>query len=240
MGSKLLERSGHRVIQYDARAHGHSSPAPAQDGYTYDLLGDDAVAVLDHAGVDRAVLAGASMGAHTLLNVALRYPERVAGIVVITPAYSGDSTREEGRLERWDMLSQALRVGGVEAFVAAYGVPQVDSPEIAQTILTVTRQRLSLHDNPGALADCLRWLPRSQPFGGLDELAAIDLPAAVVVSSDSADPEHPEALGIAYAEAIPGAELITDEPGSSPVAWQGSQLSKVISRVAAAADVAAD
>ena len=73
MGSRSLERSGHRVISYDARAHGHSSPAPNPDDYTYDLLGDDAIAVLDDRGIDRAVLAGASMGAHTLLNVALRF-----------------------------------------------------------------------------------------------------------------------------------------------------------------------
>jgi len=232
MGSKLLERTGHRVIQYDARAHGHSSGAPSSEEYTYDLLGDDAIAVLDHAGVERAVLAGASMGAHTLLNVVLRHPERVAGIVVITPAYTGNLQSEAGRLAHWDRLSDALRSGGVEGFVEAYGVPQVDSPEIARTIVTVTRQRLSLHDNPAALADCLHWLPRSSPFATLDELEGIDVPAAVVVSSDAADPEHPEALGVAYAKAIPNAELITDQPGSSPVAWQGSQLSQVISRVA--------
>ena len=45
---------------------------------------------------------------------------------------------------------------------------------------------------------------------------------------DEADPGHPQAIGEAYAAAIPGARLVTDEPGRSPVAWQGSQLSKVI------------
>jgi pimeloyl-ACP methyl ester carboxylesterase len=232
MGSKVLERSGHRVVQYDARAHGHSSPAPSPDDYTYDLLGDDAIAVLDDRGIERAVFAGASMGAHTLLNVALRYPERVAGAVVITPAYSGDAAREAERLARWDMLSEALRTGGVEAFVDAYGaVTPVGSPEFAKTVATVTRQRLALHDNPHALADCLRALPRSSPFGSLQELGAISVPAVVVASNDDADPEHPEALGIAYAREIPGAGLVTDVPGKSPIAWQGSQLSQVIAGV---------
>ena len=46
---------------------------------------------------------------------------------------------------------------------------------------------------------------------------------------------HPRAVGEAYAEIIPGARLITDEPGRSPIAWQGSQLSKVIAEVAAEA-----
>jgi pimeloyl-ACP methyl ester carboxylesterase len=233
MGSKALERSGHRVIQYDARAHGHSSPAPTPEAYTYDILGDDAIAVMDDRGIDRAVLAGASMGAHTLLNVALRYPERVAGMVVITPAYSGNAARELERLGRWDTLSEALRTGGVDAFAEAYTAFQGGSPEFAETVATVTRQRLALHDHPDALADCLRALPRSAPFGSLHELGAINVPALVVASNDDADPEHPEALGIAYAREIPGAQLVTDPPGKSPIAWQGSQLSQIIAGVVA-------
>jgi hypothetical protein len=57
----------------------------------------------------------------------------------------------------------------------------------------------------------------------------------VVASADEADPGHPLAVGEAYAAAIPGARLITDEPGRSPVAWQGSQLSKLIAEVVAEA-----
>jgi pimeloyl-ACP methyl ester carboxylesterase len=233
MGSKLLERSGHRVISYDARAHGQSSPAPTPDAYTYELLAADALAVLDDLGVERAVLAGASMGAHTLLNLALRHPERVAGLVVITPAYSGDPAVERQRLARWDRLSDGLRSGGVDGFVEAFGTP-AGSAEFARTVLTVTRQRLSQHAHLQALADALHWLPRSQPFGSLRELASIPAPTVVVASSDDADPEHPQALGIAYAETIPNARLVTDQPGKSPVAWQGSQLSQIIAELVGA------
>src|SRR5438105_11303716 len=87
MGSKALERSGHRVISYDARGHGRSSPAADPGAYGYEDLVGDLEAVLDALAVQRAVLAGASMGAHTLLSFALRSPERVAGLVVITPAF---------------------------------------------------------------------------------------------------------------------------------------------------------
>src|SRR6188472_4684181 len=78
MGSKALERAGHRVIAYDARGHGRSSPA-ADGDYGYDALAGDLLAVLDAAGIERAVLAGASMGAHTIAAFALAHPERLAG-----------------------------------------------------------------------------------------------------------------------------------------------------------------
>jgi pimeloyl-ACP methyl ester carboxylesterase len=238
MGSTALQRSGHRVIAYDARGHGRSSPAARPAEYGYAELGLDLEAVLDAFGVDRAVLAGASMGAHTLLWLALNRPERVAGLVVITPAYEPETADEPARLARWDALSDGLRGGGVEGFLAAYGEPQV--PERwRETVLKVIRQRLALHEHPDALADALRAVPRSHPFGGLDELGAISAPAVVVASEDEADPGHPRAVGEAYAAAIPGARLVTDEPGRSPVAWQGSQLSKLIAELVVAAEGAA-
>src|SRR4051812_48345765 len=88
MGSKSLERSGHRVLAYDARGHGRSAPT-AQ--YTYRELADDLARVMDDHGLQRAVLAGASMGAHTILRFALDHPERVAAIVLITPAFHEDA-----------------------------------------------------------------------------------------------------------------------------------------------------
>jgi 3-oxoadipate enol-lactonase len=229
MGSRSLERSGHRVLAYDARGHGRSSPA---DSYGYAELGGDLEAVMDALGVDRAVIAGASMGAHTILWTALQHPERVAGLVVITPSYDPASNDEPARLERWDGLAAGLREGGVEGFLAAYGEPRVP-PAWRETVIKVIRQRLALHEHPEAVADALEQVPRSRPFASVDELAAIHVPVAVVASGDEADPEHPQAVGEAYAEAIDGAELITDEPGRSPIAWQGSQLSRVIAGVAA-------
>jgi pimeloyl-ACP methyl ester carboxylesterase len=231
MGSTRLERGGHRVVSYDARGHGASSPAPDPPAYGYDELALDALAVLDELEIPRAILAGASMGAHTLLRVALDHPERVGGLVVITPAYEPGESEDAARLAHWDALADGLRHGGVEGFLAAYGEPRVPDPW-RDTVLTVIRQRLSLHEHPDAVADALSAVPRSRPFGSLAELAGITVPAAIVVSADEADPEHPQAVGESYAGVIPGAKLITDEPGRSPVAWQGSQLSAVIADVA--------
>jgi pimeloyl-ACP methyl ester carboxylesterase len=236
MGSRSLERSGHRVISYDARGHGRSSPAPSPAAYGYEDLAGDLMAVLDELDVSRAVLAGASMGAHTLLRLALSSPDRVAGAVVITPGYDPDTFDASPRLAHWDALANGLRGGGIEGFLAAYDLDAV--PEAYRdTVVKVIRQRLALHEHPEALADALQVVPRSQPFSSLDELGALtEMPVAVVASADGPDPEHPEALGAAYAAAIPGARLVLDAPGKSPTAWQGSQLSNVITEVAGRAD----
>jgi pimeloyl-ACP methyl ester carboxylesterase len=227
MGSKVLERGGHRVIAYDARGHGHSSPAPS---YGYGELAQDLGAVLDEAGVERAVLAGASMGAHTLVRFALENPSRAAALVIVTPAYDPDRF-EETDFARWDRLAEGLRRGGVEGFVEAYGDPPV--PEsFKETVRKVLHQRLSAHDHPEAVADALQQVPRSRPFEAWSDLAALELPVVVVASRDEADPEHRYAVAERYAEAIRDARLVSEAPGSSPLAWQGSQLSRVIAEAA--------
>jgi pimeloyl-ACP methyl ester carboxylesterase len=231
MGSRALERSGHRVISYDARGHGQSNPAPSPDAYGYDDLALDLAAVLDELEVGRAVLAGASMGAHTVLRLALDAPERVAALVAITPGYDPQTADSADRLARWDTLAAGLREGGVEGFVAAYGDPDV--PERwRDTVRQVLRQRLSAHEHLDAVADALSVVPRSRPFGAIDHLGAIDAPVVVVASRDEADPEHPFVLAEAYAAAIPSARLVSEAEGESPLAWQGGRLSAVIAEAA--------
>ncbi|MGI8623210.1 MAG: alpha/beta fold hydrolase [Solirubrobacteraceae bacterium] len=228
MGSRALERAGHRVVVYDARGHGRSRPAA---DYSYPALAADLLAVLDDRGADRAVLAGASMGAHTLVRLALDHPGRVAAAVLVTPAFDPEGS---ARLEHWDALSEGLRAGGVDGFLAAYGTPPVPERWRA-TVERVIRQRLGEHADLGAVADALRDVPRSRPFEAWEDLAAVAAPVVVVASRDEADPEHPYAVGERYAATIPAARLVSEEPGASPLAWQGGQLSRVIAEAAAAA-----
>jgi len=232
MGSKALARDGHRVIAYDARGHGRSDPAPERAAYEYRDLVDDLVAVLDARGIDRAVLAGASMGAHTILRLALEHPERVAALVVVTPAYDPTELADPARMARWGALARGLREGGVEGFVEAYGNGGVGA-QWHDTVQRVLRQRLGQHEHLDAVADALEVVPRSRPFDRIEDLAAIAAPTTVVVSRDEADPGHPYAIGQAYTAAIPNARLVSEEPGKSPIAWQGGQLSQVIAEAAA-------
>ncbi|HUB72451.1 MAG TPA: alpha/beta fold hydrolase [Solirubrobacteraceae bacterium] len=234
MGSNALQRAGRRVIAYDARGHGRSSPAAAPGDYGYERLALDLAAALEARGVSRALLAGASMGAHTAVRFALEHPGRVAALAIITPAFDvkPNPFARAAELEGWDALARGLRDGGVEGFIAAYDLASVPA-RWRDTLETVLRQRLSAHRHPLAVADALEAVPRSRPFDSLEQLARIAVPTIVVGSRDEADPGHPLAVAERYARAIPGARLLVEEPGNSPLAWQGGQLSRAIGELAA-------
>jgi pimeloyl-ACP methyl ester carboxylesterase len=227
MGSRALERAGHRVVAYDARGHGRSTAAPDPGAYGYECLARDLEALLDTLGLERAVLAGASMGAHTAIRFALRHPERVAGLGLITPSFDPDLHITPTTFAEWDALARGLREGGVEGFVDAYDFSELPA-RWRDTVEKVVRQRLAAHEHPDAVAAALEVVPRSRPFEDIDELAGIQVPAVVIASRNEADPGHPLAVGQRYAQAIPGARLRVEDPGQSPMAWQGGQLSKAL------------
>ena len=238
MGSRLLERSGHEVVAYDARGHGRSTPAGEPSAYGYEDLARDLTAVLDCLGLERAILAGASMGAHTALRVALAAPERVTALALITPAYEPSAALDAQDRAGWQALASGLREGGAEGFVRAYDFDAV--PERwRKTVERVIRQRLSSHEHPQAVADALEVVPGSRPFAAMAELAAVPVPAIVVGSRDDADPGHSLALAERYASALPGAQLVVEAHERSPIAWQGGQLSRVLAELAHRAEAAA-
>ena len=228
MGSRHLARSGFRVIGFDARGHGESDPAPAPSEYEYEHMVGDLERVLGELGVESAVLVGNSMGAGTAAAFALRAPERVEALVVVTPGYPGEPREDD--LENWDALADGLERDGVDGFLEAYQPPA--EPRFREAALRFTRQRIERHAHPGAVADALRVVPRSRAFDGLAALDAIEAPALVIGSRDDSDPGHRLALAEAYAEHL-GAELLVEDEGKSPIAWQGAQISRAIERFAA-------
>ena len=226
-GSKALPRAGYEAIAYDARGHGQSDPAPVGEGYGYPRLVEDLERVVAHrVGEGRFLLGGHSMGAHTAVSYALRHPERLAGLVVIGPVYTGEIEPES--LAYWDGLAAALETGGVDGFVDFIDRRQGIDPRWRDSVLRFTRERLEAQEHPEALVEALRELPRSRPFESLDELGKLELPALVVASNDDADPGHPYEAAAAYAEALPQGQLISEDPGSSPLAWQGGKLSRAL------------
>jgi pimeloyl-ACP methyl ester carboxylesterase len=227
-GSLTLARRGHRLVSYDARGHGESSPAPDDEGYGYpELTGDLAAVLADRCPDEPAVLCGHSMGCHTAVAYALDHADLVEALVLAGPSTLGIPATDEV-LASWDRLADGLERAGVDGFMEAYEADLSVDPAWRETALRITRERMERHRHPEAVARALREVPRSLPFDGLAELETLDVPALVVASHDEADPGHPYAVAEAWAEHLPSARLVSEESGKSPLAWQGGRLSRAI------------
>lgn len=232
-GSKRLERAGYRTVSYDARSHGESDPPDRDEdpsaAYSYDALAEDLAGVLDSSVSDGShyLLVGSSMGAHTAARHALTHPRGLAGLVLIGPAI-GDDPRSDGDFDYWDALSNGLRTRGTEGFMEVFEDALSVPAEWKERLVGIELELISCHEHPEALADAIEWVPRSMPFGSVRELEAIDVPSLVIASSDETDPGHPLVVAETWADSLPNAQLLVDEPAATPLAWSGGRLSDVI------------
>jgi pimeloyl-ACP methyl ester carboxylesterase len=83
--AETLARRGHRVLCLDLLGHGDSDRPEEMTSYSMTAFGRQAVALLDHAGIERAVLGGTSLGANAALEAAGGAPRRVRGLLVEMP-----------------------------------------------------------------------------------------------------------------------------------------------------------
>lgn len=80
-----LAAAGHRVILLDLLGHGRSDKPTRASRYRMDAYGREVVALLDHLGVERAVIGGVSLGAGVGLQTAVQAPERTQALVLEMP-----------------------------------------------------------------------------------------------------------------------------------------------------------
>jgi pimeloyl-ACP methyl ester carboxylesterase len=84
LAEELAER-GHRVLCLDLLGHGESDRPPEMWNYGMSIFGRQAIALLDHAGIDQAVVGGTSLGANATLEATALAPERVRGMLIEMP-----------------------------------------------------------------------------------------------------------------------------------------------------------
>ncbi|MBZ9967357.1 alpha/beta fold hydrolase [Mesorhizobium sp. BR1-1-2] len=90
---RKLAGAGLFVLRYDNRDTGRSTKyPPGEPPYTFDDMADDAIGVLDSHGLDKAHIAGMSMGGMIAQLVALKHPSRVASLTVISSSPLGVDT----------------------------------------------------------------------------------------------------------------------------------------------------
>ena len=227
MRSRVLENAGYRVLSYDARGHGLSTPSP-DGGYSYATLLDDLEAVVDALGLERVAFIGASMGAHVAFMYAMRHPERVAAIGAVTPAYAPYHSFRPEVLARWDALAEALRSGGPDRFAEVWAEGTELSEWLRGHVMPLLRRRMFLHESPAAVADAIQGVPRSKPYEVVEDVSAVRPPVLVIGTRDVFDPEHPLALAEAYTDSLQDARLEVEPEGGVPLSWSGGRLSRLL------------
>jgi 3-oxoadipate enol-lactonase len=182
--------STYRVLRHDRRGFGLSSGRPS---IASDV--DDAIALLDHAGVSSAVLVGASQGARVALRVALRVAKRVGGLVLDAPPDEVGPGRgaltEEIPLELCRALARQGDVASVRRLWAEHPFTRLMHPDAsaaAHLASVIARY-------PGA--DLLED-PAPAPIGDVRALAVPTL-----VLNGEHDLPSRVAAGIALAKALP-------------------------------------
>ncbi len=108
-----------RVIRPDLRGYGRS---PITDGiYSMRLFADDLLRLLDRLGLERVILAGHSMGGYVSLAFAQAYPQRLAGLALVTSQASADPPeRRDGRYQQAQDVEERGTIAAVEAGLAKY------------------------------------------------------------------------------------------------------------------------
>jgi 3-oxoadipate enol-lactonase len=188
----LVERF--RVVRYDARGHG-ASPVPAGE-LTIADFGADLLGLLDHLGVERASIAGVSLGGMTAMWAASEAAERVDRLVLCcTSAHLGPP-------EMWEERIQTVRASGTAALADAtlrrWFTPAADPAVVARFHAMLTGM-----PRAGYAAGCAA----IRDLDLRDRLPRIAAPTLVIGATEdtSAPPaEHAEVV----AAGIPGARLV--------------------------------
>ncbi len=98
--------AAHRVVRYDLRGFGRAEVEHVRFSNR-----DDLIAVMDAAGLERAVLVGCSRAGSIVVDTALEYPDRVSGVVHVCGGISGTDWKptpeEEALFERGEAIEAA-------------------------------------------------------------------------------------------------------------------------------------
>lgn len=207
---RLLTDGGLRVVRFDNRDTGLSQLFGGDDDVDgdYDLahMADDVLRVLDDLGVERAHIAGHSMGGMMAQMLAILHPERVLSLGLLS-TIPGQSPRYVLHGERAELSQPPVRITRDEAVAfAAAAVAAVPPGRFDPQVEWHRRAAGEAYDRGYHPAGFSRqWAALKRAPERLDALRRVTAPTLVFHGRDD-DVLH-WAAAVDIAEAIPGAEL---------------------------------
>ena len=199
LARELADR-GNRVVTVDLLGHGRSDRPAEPARYSMSILAGQVVALLDHLGLDEAVILGTSLGANTALEVCHRAPERVRGMVIEMPVLDGALIAcliAFGPLMIWLALAQPVARA---VSLAARAVPRRVLPFYGNVVLDTVRQ------DPRPSGAVLQGLFFGRVAPGPAERRAMLAPTLVI--GHRRDPVHPLTDAGMLVDELPNARLV--------------------------------
>ncbi len=206
--------ASHHLLTPDLRGSGRSIYSGE---LTWDQLADDVSELLSHCGIQRAVVAGGSMGSAVALRFALRYPGRTAGLVLMSPVYPGhDRALTEApiaAMQAMDLAARRALQHGIDALLPLYD--RLPDPLRGRAIEMVRGF------DPASVAATTRFLASCvQPIESAHDLASIDVPVLLIPGTDA---EHPAEIAALYARHLRRA--VTIDPANPDLVQRIAEFS---------------
>ena len=196
----LVPLLAHRfqVLTWDVRGFG-ASDRPAE-GYSISRFAQDLAGLLDHLGVERAVIMGTSMGGTITQRFILDFPERTLAAVIMS---TSSEVNERGR-ERWTSQAEAIEREGFAAYTRRTRPPEHTEEYLRAhpELLEAEERRIRNNPDSRAYAQVARAVA---DYNYTAELEQVRVPALVLVGSE--DKSTPPGGSVIISRRIPGAEL---------------------------------
>jgi proline iminopeptidase len=206
----------YRVVYYDHRSNGRSGRPPL-DTFTMERAADDATALLDELSIDRAVVCGHSYGGFVAQELALRHPDRLAGLVLLdtTPGQPGvtdDPLADQGPPPPAEFL----------AALSAFPATDEELAAMAPTIMPFYLHRLTWAEVEPLFADTIyrvdimgRGMEVLGEWSAVDRLDQVQVPCLILAGRHDIPTAWQQSARMA--RRIPQAELVIfEESGHFP------------------------
>jgi pimeloyl-ACP methyl ester carboxylesterase len=194
----------HRLTAFDNRGAGRSPMPP--EGFTVRDMADDAAALLRSLGVEHAHVAGFSGGSATAQELALRHPDLVDSLVLVsTWARSDAYLRTFADTMRWLVDAAPSERAALEAFLLWIYTPRAHNEGIVEQII----DEALAFEHPQSPEGFRRQLDAWMVHDTVERLHQITVPTLVVAGE--IDIVTPPRYGRVVAEGIPGAEFVVLE-----------------------------
>jgi pimeloyl-ACP methyl ester carboxylesterase len=175
--------SNFRCIVYSARGYPPSAVPPRQESYSYLHAADDAVAVLDGLGVDKAHIVGLSMGGFCALQLGIRYPDRLLSLLVSSAGSGANPANRAAFIEETNDVAAAFRTKGSVSVASkfGYGPSRIQLKRKDEAAWNEFVRQLGEHSSEG-MALTIVGVQQSRPslWEILDDLRSITTPTLVL------------------------------------------------------------